>query len=117
MKIESIKPYQTSFGTYKVNTDKNNFKENELNINSNPYASFDKMQVQTPFLGKRKTLQDYKFMHRMNRNFTPETESVYNTAKNLAKMQASPFLQTYHLFMAQLVTYKNFLISLDKGDI
>ena len=117
MKIESIKPYQTSFGTYKVNTDKNNFKENELNINSNPYASFDKMQVQTPFLGKRKTLQDYKFMHRMNRNFTPETESVYNTAQNLAKMQASPSLETYHLFMAQLVTYKNFLISLDKGDI
>ncbi|MCD8024913.1 MAG: AAA family ATPase [Candidatus Gastranaerophilales bacterium] len=70
-----------------------------------------------PFTGTKKDSQDRMKMREMDRNFTPESESLFERGKSLAKKYGNDEIETWHLYLASLYEVKKYIKELDDGII
>ncbi len=116
MKVNSINSYVP---TYYGNLNKNNSMEETNNktsqaLNSSEFSA-QTMPYDINFTGKKKTLQDRKYLKDLTNNFSPETEEIYESAKKLAKTFGSSELETWHLYLASLISARNYIKGIDEG--
>lgn len=114
MRIDSIKPYRLS------DNNKTNFNNKNSNNNSDSLSSNTELNMlpSYPVFGrKRKTISDYKALRGMKNSFTPEADKIYSDAQKLAVMHNSPTVETRFLYLSLLVSMREFLASIDSGEV
>ncbi|MDO5437694.1 MAG: AAA family ATPase [bacterium] len=117
MRIDSIKGLKPSsyinLPSLKKTEDLNTEKpENRPSPPPAPNSS-----VPVCFSGKGKDLNDVFLMRKMQKNFSPEAESLFDSAKEFAKKTGSSELETWHLYYVSLVFLKSYIEGINRGEI
>ncbi len=115
MKIDSIGSYKPS---YYLSNQKAELAPNKNDLTtSNNATSLVIKPYDVAFLGQKKDFDDFKYMRRLKKNFSPEAENIYELGKEVAKKTGSSELETWHLYYASLLTLKKYISDLDSGVI
>ncbi len=117
MKVDSISNYKPSYlqnNAARMNkivwADDVEFKKSDnITPPSNAYSHIS-------FTGtEKKSLDDYKKMHEIEKSFTPEADRLYKNAKGIAIKTGAKELEPHHTYAAVLLSAKKYINDLDSG--
>ena len=119
MKITPVNVNNQNFGIKFPKINKNKKTQEPRNYSTNPINQQDlKDLLQAQGQGKvRKTRDDRLKLKDVMDGMTPSSEKVYSFAFDIAQLAHSKEVESWHIFLASLITMRNYIAQVDEGTV